>query len=142
MLRPTTSPHGLGVVGAAVGIVLTAGLQWLRDGRAHRRQLHRELLAAADELTCAVTTLGRLVALPRVPDRRRSSGLGFTLALTRQEERVNAACVTIRRLASDSLAIAAPEVRDAAIDSANFGPPHDSVGETAYDRITDACNNL
>jgi hypothetical protein len=130
----------IGVAGVAVGVVLTTGVEWLRDSRGQRRQLRRDARAAADELAAAAETMAALALSVHAPHAKERDPLAFTLALLSQQERVNTACVTIMRLLPPQVAEAAHNVRDAALATAEAAQTERQHAIEVHDQVNVAVN--
>ena len=53
VVQPDELGPWLGVAGVTVGVVLTAGIDWLRTRRAERKQMRHDLLRAGSEVAAA-----------------------------------------------------------------------------------------
>lgn len=130
----------IGLVGVAVGVLLTTGVEWLRDRRTQRRENHRALREAVDELTDAAQTVVMLLMNAKIKGAQSDNRLDFVLALAANLGRSNAAAVTVIRLGSSQLADAAVKVRQAAVDMSTLAGEAELAA--AYNKVTAASNNL
>jgi hypothetical protein len=105
----------IGVAGVAVGVLLTTVAEWLRDRRGLARERRRELEAAAHELANSANSIGFLMSL-FAAQQKAAKALDWANAYLPNQERCNAAAVTLKRLAPRPVTEAADKVRRAAVD--------------------------
>lgn len=105
----------IGVAGVAVGVLLTTVVEWLRDRRGLARERRRELEAAAAELANSANSIGFLMSL-FAAQQKEGKALDWANAYLPNQERCNAAAVTLTKLAPKPVTEAADKVRRAAVD--------------------------
>ena len=107
----------IGLVGVAVGVLLSGVLDWWRGHLAERRDRRREMHRAADELMAAANALLVAKGAFGAPQARQESLLAWTQVMMAQAERIQRASEALIRLGPQGLAKAADDLATAAVDA-------------------------
>lgn len=110
IVEPDSFSAWIGVAGVGIGVVLSAGVQIVRDVMRGRKDRTRELTEAVDTMLGACNQLAILVAIRQQPGVRDEPALAWAEATNREAERIQTAAHVVQRYARHEVGEAAGQL--------------------------------